>query len=130
MDLGACAPGVSAGRSYTLGAWYQSSGPVVFNAYYRTALGTWMFWMTSPPMSASRSWTPGTWTTPVVPSGATAVSFGMALRSDGTLATTRYSLVEVRYTSTRLIVFVVLAVVVVAAVAVRRRRRGGGTTGS
>jgi peptidoglycan/xylan/chitin deacetylase (PgdA/CDA1 family) len=130
MDLGTCAPGVSAGRSYTLGAWYQSSGPVVFNAYYRTALGTWMFWTTSPPMPASRRWTPGTWTPPAVPSGATAVSFGMALRSDGTLATTRYSLVEVRYTSTRLIVFVVLAVVVVAAVAVRRRRRGGGTTGS
>ncbi len=98
MDLGACAPGASAGRSYTLGAWYQSSGPVVFNAYYRTALGTWMFWVTSPPMPASRGWTPGTWTPPAVPSGATAVSFGMALRADGTLATTRYSLVPVRYT--------------------------------
>jgi hypothetical protein len=54
----------------------------------------------------------------------------MALRSDGTLATTRYSLVPVRYTSTRLIVFAVLAALVVAAVIVRRRRRGGRPAGT
>ena len=33
MDLGACAPAATAGRRYTLGAWYKSSGPVVFNTY-------------------------------------------------------------------------------------------------
>lgn len=126
MDLGACAPGVTAGRSYTLGAWYQSTGPVVFNAYYRTAQGTWKFWVTSPPLAASRDWTPGTWTAPALPSGATALSFGLALRGDGTLSTTRYSLVPVRYTSTRLIVFaVVVAVLLVGAVAIRRLRRRG-----
>lgn len=48
LDLGACAPTVSAGRSYTLGAWYKSSKSVVFNVYYRTAVGTWKFWVTSP----------------------------------------------------------------------------------
>ena len=57
MDLGTCAPGVTAGRAYTMGAWYQSSGPVVFNAYYRTATGAWRFWVTSPPLAASRGWT-------------------------------------------------------------------------
>ena len=123
MDLGTCAPGVTPGRSYTLGAWYQSSGPVVFNAYYRTAAGTWTFWVTSPPMRASRAWTPGKWTTPAVPSGATAVSFGVALRSDGTLATTRYSLAPVRYTSTRLLVFATLAAVFAAAIIGSRRLR-------
>jgi peptidoglycan/xylan/chitin deacetylase (PgdA/CDA1 family) len=127
MDLGTCAPGVTAGRSYTMGAWYKSSGPVVFNAYYRTSAGTWKFWVTSPPMPASRGWTPRTWTAPAVPSGATAISFGVALRSDGTLATTRYSLAPARYTSTRLAVFgVLVAVVLVAAVATRRLRRRPG----
>lgn len=124
MDLGACAPAVTAGVRYTLGAWYKSSGPVVFNTYYRTAAGTWVFWVTSPPLAASRGWTQGTWAAPAVPSGATAVSFGLALRSDGTLATTRYSLARFRYTSTRLIAFVVL--VLAAAIAlfgVRRVRR-------
>ena len=125
MDLGSCAPGVTAGHSYTVGAWYESSGPVVFNAYYRTPAGTWKFWVTSPPMPASRRWTPGRWTPPAVPSGATAVSFGLALRSDGTLATTRYSLLPVRYPSTRLFALAAVAVVMVVAVAARRRRRPG-----
>ena len=124
MDLGACAPAAAAGRPYTLGAWYKSSGPVVFNSYYRMATGRWAFWASSPPLATSRGWTQGTWTTPAVPSGATAVSFGLALRSDGTLATTRYSLVPVRYTSTRLIAFVVLvAAAAIALFGVRRARR-------
>jgi hypothetical protein len=54
----------------------------------------------------------------------TAVSFGLALRSDGTLATTRYSLAPVRYTSTRLITFAVLvAAALIALFGVRRARR-------
>ena len=126
MDLGACAPEVTAGRTYTLGAWYQSSQPVVFNAYYRTAAGTWRFWVTSPPLAASAGWTQGRWTAPAVPAGATAVSFGLALRSDGTVATTRYSLAPVRYTSTRLITLgVLVAIGLILAVAVRRFRRPG-----
>ena len=126
MDLGTCAPEVTAGRSYRMGAWYQSSGPVVFNAYYRTLAGTWTFWATSPPMPASRDWTPGSWMPPPVPSGATAVSFGLALRTGGTLATTRYSLAPARYTSARLIAFgVLIAAVLVTAVAFRRLRRPG-----
>ena len=124
MDLGACAPAATAGRRYTLGAWYKSSGPVVFNTYLRTATGSWAFWTSSPPLAASRGWTQGTWTAPPVPSGATAVSFGLALNSDGTLATTRYSLAPVRYTSTRLIVFgVLVAAALIALFGVRRARR-------
>jgi hypothetical protein len=124
MELGGCAAAAAAGHRYTLGAWYKSSGPVVFNAYYRTAAGIWAFWVTSPPLAASRGWTQGTWTAPPVPAGATAVSFGLALRSDGTLATTRYSLAPVRYTSTRLIAFVVLVLAAAIAVfGVRRARR-------
>jgi peptidoglycan/xylan/chitin deacetylase (PgdA/CDA1 family) len=127
LDLGACAPTVLAGHSYTLGAWYKSTQPVVFNAYYRTPVGTWTFWVTSPPMGASRNWTRARWTAPAVPSGATAVSFGLALSSDGTLATTRYSLVPVHDSDTGLIVAgVVVAALAGAAVAARalRGRRG------
>jgi hypothetical protein len=66
------------------------------------------------------------WTPPAVPSGASAVSFSLALRSDGTLATSRYSLVPVRYSSTRLIAFsVVVAALLVAVVGARRSRRRG-----
>jgi peptidoglycan/xylan/chitin deacetylase (PgdA/CDA1 family) len=126
MDLGACAPAATAGHPYTLGAWYKSSGPVVFNTYYRMATGRWAFWASSPPLAASSGWTQGTWNAPAVPSGATAVSFGLALRTGGTLATTRYSLAPARYTSARLIAFgVLIAAVLVTAVAFRRLRRPG-----
>jgi peptidoglycan/xylan/chitin deacetylase (PgdA/CDA1 family) len=135
-DLGACAPPVSAGRRYTLGAWYKSDQQVVFNAYYRTAAGTWVFWKTSPPMAASQGWAKATWNTPAVPTGASAVSFGLALKSDGTLATTMYSLAPVRYSDTLSVpvrhsnapliaVGVALAAIAIAAVAARRFRHPG-----
>jgi hypothetical protein len=58
--------------------------------------------------------------------GVSAISFGLALRSDGTVATTRYSLVPVRYGSTRLIALsVVVAALVVVPMATRRLRRRG-----
>jgi peptidoglycan/xylan/chitin deacetylase (PgdA/CDA1 family) len=126
LDLGECAPTVSPGRTYTLGAWYKSSQPVVFNVYYRTAVGTWNFWVSSPPMAASKGWTEVKWTPPAVPSGVSAVSFGLALRSDGTVTTSRYSLVPVRYSSARLIALsVVVAALVAVPVATRRLRRRG-----
>jgi hypothetical protein len=66
------------------------------------------------------------WTPPAVPSGVTAISFGVALRSDGTVTTSRYSLVPVRYSSTRLIALSVgVAALVVVPVATRRLRRRG-----
>jgi peptidoglycan/xylan/chitin deacetylase (PgdA/CDA1 family) len=124
LDLGECAPMVSAGRTYTVGAWYKSSGPVAFNVYYRTAVGTWKFWATGPQLAAAPGWTAATWAPPAVPAGATAISFGLALRADGTVTTTRYSLAPVHYTTSRLIASsVVVAAVIVAAVVTRRFRR-------
>ena len=97
---------------------------MVFNAYYRTPLGTWEFWVTSPPISASSSWTHATWTTPAVPAGSSALSFGLAPDSDGTLATTRYSLVRARSSRTRLVaVSAVAGALLIAAVAFGRHRR-------
>jgi peptidoglycan/xylan/chitin deacetylase (PgdA/CDA1 family) len=126
LDLGECAPTVSPGRSYTLGAWYKSSQPVTFNVYSRTSVGTWRFWVSSPPMAAAPGWTQVKWTPPAVPSGVSAISFGVALRSDGTVTTSRYSLVPVRYSSTRLIALSVgVAALVVVPVATRRLRRRG-----
>jgi hypothetical protein len=81
-----------------------------------------------PALAAARSWTQARWAPPAVPSGGSAVSFSLALRSDGTLATSQYSLVPVRYSSTRLIAFSVVVAALVVAVAVvgarRSRRRG------
>ena len=125
LDLGACAPTVSAGRPYTLGVWYKATKPVVFNAYYRTPLGTWKFWVTSPPISASSGWTLASWTTPAVPPGASALSFGLAPSSAGTVATTRYSLAAAAPSRIGVITLgVVLAAIVALVGRPLLRRRG------
>jgi peptidoglycan/xylan/chitin deacetylase (PgdA/CDA1 family) len=114
LDLGACAPSVSAGASYTPGVWYQSSQPAVFNVYYRTPVGTWKYWVTSPAVPAAKKWTRASWTTPGVPAGATGLSFGLALSSDGTIATSDYSLAPVRGTISTWLIAVIAAAAVAA----------------
>ncbi len=93
MDLGRCAPAVTAGRSYQISAQYRATLPTQFDVYYRTWLGAWRYWTTSVEFPASPAWTKAAWTTPAVPAGATAISFGLAATSDGTISTTGYRLV-------------------------------------
>ena len=113
LDLGACAPSVSAGRSYTVSAWYTSTVPAEINVYYRTSLGTWRFWQASTTLTAQPHWTRASWTTSPVPSGASALSFSIAPRAAGTVATSRYRLSPAGTSPTALIIL--LAVIVVMA---------------
>ena len=88
----ACSPRVTAGSAYTLGAWYQSTQPTRLAAYYLSATGSWTYWTESPAFAASSSWAHATWTTPAVPAGATAVSFGTSLAAAGSLTTDDYTM--------------------------------------
>lgn len=83
-DGGTCAPAVSAAHTYRLSAWYHSTVPVYFVAYTRDASGVWTRWGQSAPFSASATWTQAQLTTPPVPAGATALSFGLAIGQAGT----------------------------------------------
>lgn len=94
LDMGECAPVGTAGKTYTLRAWYQSTAPTQFELYYRTGAGTWNYWTASPFMEASSSWVQGSWTSPPLPAGATAVSYGLNLISNGVLTTDDYELVS------------------------------------
>jgi peptidoglycan/xylan/chitin deacetylase (PgdA/CDA1 family) len=114
MDLGTCAPPVNAGRSYTLGAWYKSTRPTQFEVYYRTSVGNWVYWVTAPAIPAATSWKQAAWTTPPVPSGATALSFGLTANSDATVTTTGYS-IKPAPSHKALILLIGLAVVALAA---------------
>ncbi|MGP7999901.1 MAG: polysaccharide deacetylase family protein [Streptosporangiaceae bacterium] len=127
LDLGQCAPGISASRSYTVSEWYQSSRPVRFDLYYRTMQGSWVYWASSPAQPAASTWAQASWSTPAVPRDATALSFGLAIGSDGTVSVSRYSLEPVRYSGTRLLVFAVVVLALLGYYTVRRRRfrRGG-----
>jgi peptidoglycan/xylan/chitin deacetylase (PgdA/CDA1 family) len=94
MDSGNCAPSVTAGHPYTLGVSYLSNAPTFLTVYTRDAAGTWSYWTQSPPFAASSSYTRATWVTPTIPSGVTAVSFGLTLSSVGSVTTDDYSLVD------------------------------------
>ena len=56
LDLGACAPSVTAGRQYTVAAQYKATLPTQFDIYYRTAGGAGS---TGPPALPSRHPPPG-----------------------------------------------------------------------
>ncbi|HYA69117.1 MAG TPA: IPT/TIG domain-containing protein [Acidimicrobiales bacterium] len=87
----ACAPDVTAGREYELGASYESTAPTAFEAYYETSAGTWDAWASGPTLPVASSWTQAAWTTPPAPAGAMAISFGVVLSSLGSLSTGAYS---------------------------------------
>ncbi|WP_284981011.1 polysaccharide deacetylase family protein [Arthrobacter sp. efr-133-TYG-118] len=94
LDLGACAPSVSTGHSYSLRAWYQSTAKTQFEVYYRNKLGTWTYWTASPWFAANTNYEQAIWETPPVPVGAEAISFGLNLFSDGQLATDDYEMYD------------------------------------
>ncbi|MGD0377334.1 MAG: Ig-like domain-containing protein, partial [Streptosporangiaceae bacterium] len=94
QDLGQCAPSAVAGDAYLVSGWYQSTVPTRFLFWYRDANGGWHSWTKSPQFGAESSWTQAKWTTPAVPAGATALSFGMDIEAVGTLTTDDYSLMD------------------------------------
>src|SRR4051794_36275309 len=94
MDLGECSASVTPGNAYTLSAWYKSDVPSTLVAYYRNASGGWLYWGGSPPLAAASGWTRGTWAAGNAPADATAVSFGLAIATPGSLTTDDYALVD------------------------------------
>lgn len=92
QDLGECTPTVTPGHRQALSAWYKSTSPTQFVAYYRDAIGKWSYWTSGPSFAAASAWTKASWTTPAVPAGATALSFGLNLAAVGSLTTDDYAL--------------------------------------
>jgi peptidoglycan/xylan/chitin deacetylase (PgdA/CDA1 family) len=92
QQANACSPRVTPGSTYNLSAWYESNQPTHIVAYYLNASGSWVYWTESPAFAASTSWAQAAWTTPPVPAGATAVSFGLNLAAVGSLTTDDYSM--------------------------------------
>ncbi len=113
-DLGECAPPVTAGRSYTVGAWYRSTTPTEFDLYYRNQIGVWAYWVTGVSFPASATWKHVSWTTPPAPSGATAISFGLAVGNVGQVTTTGYSLAAAPPDHVKTITFVVIGLLISA----------------
>jgi len=90
LDSSGCAPTVTAGARYALSGWYQSTSPTGIVVYYRNSVGTWVYWKSSAVFAASSDWAQASYTTPPIPAGATAISFGLYLDKVGTLVTDDY----------------------------------------
>jgi peptidoglycan/xylan/chitin deacetylase (PgdA/CDA1 family) len=129
LDLGRCAPPVTAGRSYTIGEWYKSTRPTQFDLYYRTSVGNWAYWTSSPRIAPATDWTNDTWTTPALPSGATALSFGLTVGSVGTITITRFSLAPAHGSRGRILLLgLALLAFLAAFIAIRKIRHSKADT--
>ena len=62
--------------------------------YSRNASGSWVWFAQSPSLLASASYALATYTTPALPSGATAISFGLSIVSVGSLTMDDFTLVD------------------------------------
>jgi peptidoglycan/xylan/chitin deacetylase (PgdA/CDA1 family) len=85
QDLGYCAPSARPGHSYKLRVWYKGSARPRLVGFFRNRIGAWNVLAQSSRLSRSTNWTRGLWTTPPLPSGATAIGIGVALESTGSL---------------------------------------------
>jgi peptidoglycan/xylan/chitin deacetylase (PgdA/CDA1 family) len=83
QDLGQCAPPATVGDTYTASAYLKGQGSAKWVVYYRDAQGAWSYWTQSAAINLGSSYAPASWKTPPVPSGATALSIGVSLRSIG-----------------------------------------------
>lgn len=88
------------GRQYQLSAWYTTTGTTEIVVYTKNSKGIWSYWTGSPTLRRASSWTRASFTTPAVPADTVGISFGVALRSIGTLITDDYGLDVAGSTST------------------------------
>jgi hypothetical protein len=94
FDQGACAPTVTAGHTYSLRAWYQSTVPTQVNVYLRNTAGLWSYYTSSAYFAAASTWTQAEWTTPALPAGTTGLSFGLNVFQNGEITTDDYALYD------------------------------------
>lgn len=95
QDSGACAPAATPGRAYTVTAYYKATAQPRMSVFYRTTAGTWKWFAESPLLPVSSSYRQTSYTTPVLPADATAISVGLSIFSVGSLTSDAYTLVEV-----------------------------------
>jgi peptidoglycan/xylan/chitin deacetylase (PgdA/CDA1 family) len=106
QDLGQCSPSITAGHTYQISEWYKGSGQIAFTVYTRNSVGGWVFCKQSPFFYVSSpTWTQAvyTWSQPATSANCginigytpTALSFGLALSSAGTLTTDDAAMADV-----------------------------------
>jgi Polysaccharide deacetylase len=92
-DSANCAPLVTVGSTYNLSVSYKANATTFLTLYRQDAAGNWAYWTQSPYFPVSADYTTATWTTPAVPAGTKAVTFGLTLDKIGQVTTDKYSII-------------------------------------
>lgn len=90
----ACAPGVTAGNTYNISAWYKSTSAKNALTVFRHSIAGWAYWTDVATLPSVAGWTLASGTTPVVPAGTDQISFGISIAGNGTLVTDDYALAQ------------------------------------
>lgn len=94
QDSGACAPAVQPDRTYTMRARYIANTQPIFSVYYRASDGTWRWLSQSNRLPTSTTYVGAEYTSPPMPTDATAISVGLAITAVGSITMDAYELVE------------------------------------
>jgi peptidoglycan/xylan/chitin deacetylase (PgdA/CDA1 family) len=92
-DSANCAPLVTVGSTYTIQLSYKSTATAFITLYRQDTAGNWGYWTQSPYFPVSAAYTTASFTTPAVPAGTKAVTFGMTLDKVGQVTTDNYQMV-------------------------------------
>lgn len=90
----ACAPAVTAGKTYQVSAWYKSTAAKNGFTVFRHSAAGWTYWTELAVLPGAADWTQAVGTTPVVPAGTDQITFGISLAANGTLITDDYGFIE------------------------------------
>ncbi|HSN25758.1 MAG TPA: polysaccharide deacetylase family protein [Kofleriaceae bacterium] len=93
QDQGACAPAATAGAHYTMTGSYHANVPARFTVYTRNSAGAWQYFTESPLLPASTTYRVATFTTPALPAGTAAISFGLSIYQVGSITMDKLALV-------------------------------------
>ena len=72
---------------------YKANVQPKFSVYYRNTSGSWVWFAESAYLATASSYTQATYTTPAMPSDATAISIGLSIFNAGSLTSDAYTLV-------------------------------------
>ena len=92
-DSANCSPLVTVGSTYTMSVSYKADAATFFTLYRQDTSGNWLYWTQSPAFPVAAAYTTATFTSPAVPAGTQAVTFGLTLDKVGQVTTDNYSMV-------------------------------------
>ncbi|MFG1610631.1 galactose oxidase-like domain-containing protein [Actinoplanes sp. NPDC049265] len=96
LENPSCAPNVTPGRQYDLGAWYTTTTPnTVLTAFRHDVAQGWVYWTDLATLPTTSTWTRKVVRTPVVPPNTDQVVWGITIYGVGTLTTDDYTMEDV-----------------------------------